>query len=58
MGGHLADVDVPAKFAPDVELNAIVRSRRAEFRKPDVIPVSRPEMEAVEENKRKWGSDA
>lgn len=49
------DVDVPAEFAPDVALNAIVRSRRAEFRKPDVIPVFHPEMEAVEENKRKWG---
>jgi|SRR5688572_17507079 len=49
------DADVPAEFEPDVALNAIVRSRRAEFRKPDVIPVSRPEMEAVEENKRKWG---
>jgi ferredoxin len=49
------DVDVPAAFVPDVQLNAIVRSRREEFRKPEVVTQPRPDLDAVRENERRWG---
>lgn len=50
-----ADVDVPAELEPDVALNAIVRSRRDEFRLPHLVAVPIPDAEAVDENKRRWG---
>lgn len=50
-----ADADVPLELAPDIELNAIVPSRRTEFRRPEILHPTRPSTEAVEENKRRWG---
>lgn len=50
-----ADVDVPKELAPDVPLNALVRERRGEFRVPEVTPTESPDMDAVRENKRRWG---
>ena len=49
------DADVPTEFAPDVALNAIVRSRREEFRTPEVTPRPSPDIEALRENRRRWG---
>jgi len=48
------DADVPSELEPDVALNAIVRSRRDEFRPPHVEPMPSPDAEAVEKNKRRW----
>jgi ferredoxin len=50
-----ADADVPLALAPDIELNALVRARRAEFQRPEVTPSPRPDPEQVEENRRRWG---
>jgi len=49
------DEDVPPELAPDVQLNAIVRTRRHEFRLPDVIESPRPDVDAVRLNKARWG---
>ena len=49
------DSDVPREFEPDVALNAIVRSRRAEFVEPEVVSTPSPSIEAVRDNMNRWG---
>src|ERR1051325_3175935 len=49
------DAEVPSEFEPDVALNAIVRTRRAEFQRPEPPAPKAREMEAVRENMRRWG---
>lgn len=49
------DAEVPLALLHDIELNAIVPSRRTEFRRPEVNGKPRPSPEEVEKNKRKWG---
>jgi len=50
-----ADAEVPAEFEPDVALNDIVRERRDEFRVPEPTAAKSVDVEAVRENKRRWG---
>ena len=49
------DVEVPSEFAPDVPLNALVLKRREEFRLPQVAASDSPSIDAVRENKVRWG---
>jgi len=49
------DADVPAELEPDVTLNAIIRTRRHEFRPPEIHPAPTPDADAVRENKNRWG---
>ena len=49
------DVDVPSECEPDVALNALVATRRKEFRVPEVKPMPLPNDAAVAENKQRWG---
>jgi ferredoxin len=49
------EADVPLALLPDVALNAIVPSRRVEFRRPEVAPPPRPTPEAVAANSARWG---
>jgi|SRR6187397_663568 len=52
------DVDVPPELKPDVALNAIVRERREEFRVPEVIVSPSPDMDAVRQNRKRWGLES
>lgn len=51
------DADVPLALLPDIELNAIVPSRRIEFHRPKVVDKARPSTDQVAENKKRWGVD-
>jgi ferredoxin len=52
-----SDSDIPQVLEPDVALNALVRSRRTEFRVPEVVAAAHPDGDAVHDNKRRWGLD-
>lgn len=49
------EAEVPSAFEPDVALNALVRSRREEFREPEHVANSTPSAAAVLANKQRWG---
>ena len=49
------DAEVPTALAPDIALNALVLSRRAEFQAANGPPLSPPDAEDVRRNKERWG---
>jgi ferredoxin len=52
------DVEVPPDFAPDVALNAIVRTRREEFHEPERVVKEAPDADAVRANRARWSTPA
>lgn len=52
------DVDVPAAFAGDIELNARISELKHHRRVPDVEKQSVPSPREVESNKKRWERDA
>lgn len=55
LGGDLPRSGRAAGAEPDIALNAIVRSRRDEFREPETRSQKSADAAAVRHNKERWG---